>query len=189
MQRYLEGDAVAFKTLMDRHARKLYNFLIRSSGRRDLADDLLQEVFLRVVRRADSFKGQAKFTTWMYTIARNLIIDTARRERHRKTVALDAPAYGDDVQGDTRLDRTPSPAPTPDRGASDARFTARLESALEALPDEQREVFLLREVEGLKFREIAEVLNLPANTIKSRMRYALEALRVSLADYAPEHPS
>ena len=188
MQRYLEGDSVAFKVLMDRHARKLYNFLIRSSGRKDLAEDLLQEVFLRVVRRAESFKGQAKFTTWMYTIARNLIIDTARRERHRKTIALDAPAYGDDAQGETRLDRTPDQAPTPDRGAADARFTARLEDALQALPEEQREVFLLREVEGLKFREIAEILNLPANTIKSRMRYALEALRSTLSDYAPENP-
>lgn len=185
MQRYLEGDSSAFKMLMDRHARKLYNFLIRSSGRRDLADDLLQEVFLRIVRRAESFQGQAKFTTWMYAIARNLIIDTARRERHRKTVALDAPAYGDDSQGETRLDRTPDQAPTPDRGAADLRFNERLQSALAELPDEQREVFLLREVEGLKFREIAEILNLPANTVKSRMRYALEALRRSLADYAP----
>lgn len=184
MKRYLEGDAVAFKVLMDRHARKLFNFLIRSSGRRDLAEDLLQEVFLRVVRRGESFKGQAKFTTWMYTIARNLIIDNARRDRHRRTVALDAPAFGDDAQGETRLDRTPDLGPTPDRGAADARFTRRLQSALSALPHEQREVFLLREVEGLKFREIAEVLDLPANTVKSRMRYALEALRVALADYA-----
>jgi RNA polymerase sigma-70 factor (ECF subfamily) len=183
MKRYLEGDAVAFKMLMDRHARKLYNFLIRSSGRRDLAEDLLQEVFLRVVRRAETFKGQAKFTTWMYTIARNLIIDNARRERHRRTVALDAPAFGDDAQGETRLDRTPDLGPTPDRGAADARFTVRLQSALNELPEEQREVFLLREVEGLKFREIAEMLELPPNTIKSRMRYALEALRVALADY------
>ena len=94
MQQYLEGDSRAFRTLMERHSAKVYNFLIRSSGRRDLADDLLQEVFMRIVKRAESFRGQAKFTTWMYTIARNLIIDTARRERHRRTVALDAPVRG-----------------------------------------------------------------------------------------------
>jgi RNA polymerase sigma-70 factor (ECF subfamily) len=186
MQQYLEGDARAFRTLMERHSSKVYNFLIRSLGRRDLADDLLQEVFLRIVRRAGTFRGQAKFTTWMYTIARNLIIDHARRQRHRRTVALDAPARAGDADGDTRLDRTPDRGPTPDRLAEGARFSGRLETALGALPEDQRDVFLMREVEGLKFREIAEVVGIPINTVKSRMRYALESLRDDLADYRPE---
>ena len=183
MARYLEGDARAFEVLMERHAGKIFNFLIRSSGRRDLAEDLVQEVFLRIVRRADSFRGQAKFTTWMYTIARNLIIDTARRERHRRTVPLDAPVRSAEPGGETRLDRTADQGPTPDRLAADSRFSSRLEEALNGLPDDQREVFLMREVKGLKFREISDVVGIPLNTVKSRMRYALESLRVALEDY------
>jgi RNA polymerase sigma-70 factor (ECF subfamily) len=188
MERYLEGDARAFQRLMERHAPKMFNFLIRSTGRRDVAEDLVQEVFLRIVRRADSFRGQSKFTTWMFAIARNLIIDTARKERHRRTVPLDAPIRSAEPGGTTRLEQTPDPSPTPDRRAADSRFTGRLEDALAALPDDQREVFLMREVEGMKFREIAQVVGIPINTVKSRMRYALESLRLALADYRVQTP-
>ena len=183
MQRYLDGDASAFQTLLERHGQRIFNFIVRQSGDRQGAQDLVQEVFLRVVRRADTFRGQAKFTTWLFTIARNLCVDQARKAVHRRVVLNDEPLRRDGEDGATLLDRARDGGPLPDRGTRDRRFRVSLERALGQLPEEQREVFLMREVQGLKFREIAEVVGVPENTIKSRMRYALVALREHLAAF------
>lgn len=184
MRRYLEGDTSAFQTLLHRHGQKIYNFILRTMGDRQVAEDLLQEVMLRVVRSAASFQGQSKFTTWLYTIARNMCIDARRRGKFRKTVPLDAPLSRDDDGGATLLDRVADQRPGQDSLARDHRFRVALEQALAQLPEEQREVFVMRELEGLKFREIAEIVGIPENTVKSRMRYALEALRLHLAPFA-----
>jgi len=184
MERFLSGRASAFQVLSERHGTRVYNFILRQVRDPELARDLVQETFLRVVRNAASFKAQSKFTTWLYTIARNQCIDAMRRARHRRHVALDQPLSKDDTGGATLLDMTADPRPGQASEARDRRFVAKLEGALAELPDEQREVFLMREVDGLKFREIAEVVGIPENTVKSRMRYALEALRGHLAEFA-----
>ena len=184
MKRYLGGDVAAFQVLLERHGQKIFNFIFRNLGNRDLAEDLVQEVFLRVVHSAASFKEQSKFTTWLYTIARNLCIDAARKARHRRIVVLDEPISRSDAEGATILDRAPDLGPLPDAQVRDRRFRASLTKALEALPPEQREVFVMREFQGLKFREIADVVGIPENTVKSRMRYALDALRGHLAAFA-----
>ncbi len=181
MQRYLAGDASAFQTILERHGQRIYNFIVRQTGDRQGAQDLVQEVFLRVVRRAHTFRGQSKFTTWLFTIARNLCVDQARKAVHRRVVLNDEPLRRDSDDGATLLDRAKDGGPLPDKGTRDRRFRAALEQALGRLPGEQREVFLMREIKGLKFREIAEVVGVPENTIKSRMRYALVALREHLA--------
>ncbi len=184
MKRYLAGDASAFQTLLSRHGQKIYNFILRTMGDPQVAEDLLQEVMLRVVRSAATFQGQSKFTTWLYTIARNMCIDARRRGKFRKTVPLDAPLSRDDDGGATLLDRVADTRPGQDVQTRDHRFRVALEDALTRLPDEQREVFVMREVDGLKFREIADIVGIPENTVKSRMRYALEALRLHLASFA-----
>lgn len=183
MSRYLDGDGDAFEELLERHGKRIYNFILRQTGDRSLAEDLVQEAFLRVVHRAESFRRQAKFTTWLYTIARNLCIDHARKAKHRRHLALDATLRRDESGGATLLDRVEAPNPGPDVEARDRRFRGALGRALEALPAEQREVFVMRELDGLKFREIAEVVGIPENTVKSRMRYALKGLRETLADF------
>ncbi|MGM0575463.1 MAG: RNA polymerase sigma factor [Myxococcota bacterium] len=183
MNRYLEGDANAFQELVRRHGQKVYNFILRHTGDRPLAEDLVQDTFLRVVHRADTFRRQARFTTWLYTIARNLCIDHARKAKHRRHLALDAPLRRDEQGGATLLDRVEAPDPLPDSRTRDRRFREALRAALDALPGEQREVFIMREYDGLKFREIAEVVGVPENTIKSRMRYALQGLRAALAEF------
>jgi RNA polymerase sigma-70 factor (ECF subfamily) len=185
MQAYREGNPRAFELLLARHERKVWNFLRRSVGDPTLAEDLLQEVFLRVIKaRADSvdWKGESKFTTWVYTIARNLCVDHARRAVHRNARSLDAPTRPDDEAGETLHDRMADGARDAEGLASDGQVRARVEEAVAALPADQREVFLLREVMDMPFAEIAAVVGAPEPTVKSRMRYALERLREALED-------
>ncbi|MCA9518835.1 MAG: RNA polymerase sigma factor [Myxococcales bacterium] len=184
MERFLEGRASAFQVLVNRYSQRIFNFILRHVGDASVAEDLVQDVFLRVVKNAAGFRAQAKFTTWLYTIARNLSIDALRKAKHRQHVALDKPLSSDDDGGATLLDMVSDNAPGSDVKTRDRRFVVALEKALRELPEEQREVFLMREMEGLKFREIADIIGVPENTVKSRMRYALEALRGHLAAFA-----
>lgn len=184
LRRFNEGDAGAFEALVRRYERPLYNFILRSVRRRDRTDELLQDVFLKVVQRSGDFKGNSKFSTWLYTIARNLCIDHSRKMVFRRHKSLDAPGRsGDSEEGPTLLDRTASDGPTADRAAIAQDLQRRIADAVEELPEEQKEVFLMRQVQGLAFKEIAEVVGVPENTIKSRMRYALERLQRALSEY------
>lgn len=184
LQRYLAGDPSAFEALMSRYGSRVFGYMLRSVRDRGRAEDLVQEVFLRVVRRASSFEGRSKVSTWIYTIARNLLYDETRKARHRRAVSLDEPLARDGEPGETVLDRATSPAPDPSQAVRDRRLRDALVSALATLPDEQREVFEMRQLQGLKFREIAKILGVGENTLKSRMRYALQALRVQLDSFA-----
>ena len=191
MQAYREGNPRAFELLLARHERKVWNFLRRSVGDATLAEDLLQEVFLRVIKaQADSvdWRGEAKFTTWVYTIARNLCIDHARRAVHRDARSLDAPTRADDEASETLYDRVSDGGRDAEGLASDGQVRVRVDAAVAALPPDQREVFLLREVMDLPFAEIATVVGAPEPTVKSRMRYALERLREALDDLQPGAP-
>jgi RNA polymerase sigma-70 factor (ECF subfamily) len=188
---YRHGDAGAFELLLRRHRAPLFTFLVRMLGDKERAEDLAQETFLRIVKGAQAWEQRARFQTWLFTIARNLCVDAARRDRFRRTDSLDTqgpddePAMIDSVQGH-EID--------PERGAQSVRLRPILQNALLGLPAEQREVFILREQTGISFKEIAEVLTVNENTVKSRMRYAIEGLRKALgaagvdADTAADDP-
>ena len=171
------GDARAFERLLRRHRGPLFTFLLRMLGDRQRAEDLTQEAFLRLVRAAASWQPRAKFQTWLYTVARNLCVDQSRRDRFRRADSLDAQTPGSDGDGPPLVEAIASDGPLPDRAAESARLRPVLERALSGLPPEQREVFLLREQSGMPFKEISELLGINENTVKSRMRYALEGLR------------
>jgi RNA polymerase sigma-70 factor (ECF subfamily) len=179
--RFTAGDALAFEEVLRRYERPMYNYLLRSCRDPHAAADLLQEVFLRVVERSASFEGKSKFSTWLYTIARNLCIDASRKMGFRRHRSLDAPGTADDPT--PLVERSASGGPGQDRAAVSQRLRGEIARAVEALPEEQREVFLLREVQHLPFREIADIVGVPENTVKSRMRYALERLQAALCDY------
>lgn len=180
MLRFKAGDARAFEQLVRRHRAQVFNFLLRLCGHRQRAEDLLQETWLKVIRSASGYEPRAKFTTWLYTIARNQGMDALRKESYRKAESLDAPA-GNGAHERSLAGRLASDCASPDRSAHNAALRPRIEEALNRLPAEQREVFILREYHGVPFREIAEVTGVSENTVKSRMRYALEGLRKTLS--------
>lgn len=183
LRRFGEGDARAFEELMRRYQRPIYNFILRSVRDTEQASELVQETFLRVVQRSGDFMGGSKVSTWMYTIARNLCIDTSRKMVFRRHRSLDAPMGGEEGEGRSMLDTVASSASGADREAIGTDIKARLVAAVDELPEEQREVFLLRELQNLAFKDIAEILGVPENTVKSRMRYALERLQRALSEY------
>ena len=177
---FQQGDAGAFELLLRRHRAPLFTFLLRMLGDRERAEDLAQETFLRIVKGAQAWEQRARFQTWLYTIARNLCVDQSRRDRFRRADSLD---QTDGPEGDERTvgEGIAGSAISPERGAESARLRPLLQRALLGLPVEQREVFILREQAGLAFREIAGLVGTNENTVKSRMRYALEGMRKSLA--------
>jgi len=175
---YQQGDPGAFEALLRRHRAPLFTFLLRMLGERERAEDLAQETFLRIVKGAQAWEHRARFQTWLFTIARNLCVDQSRRDRFRRADSLDAQGPGDEP---AMVDSVPGREIDPGRGAESARLRPVLQRALLSLPAEQREVFVLREQAGVPFREIAEIQGVNENTVKSRMRYALEGLRKALA--------
>jgi RNA polymerase sigma-70 factor (ECF subfamily) len=174
---YRHGDAGAFELLLRRHRAPLFTFLVRMLGDKERAEDLAQETFLRIVKGAQAWEQRARFQTWLFTIARNLCVDASRRDRFRRTESLDAQGPDDEP---AMVDSVPGHEIDPARGAQSAQLRPLLQKALLGLPSEQREVFILREQTGVAFKEIAEILSVNENTVKSRMRYAIEGLRKAL---------
>lgn len=190
MARYQRGDRSAFGSLVKRHKTRIYNFVLRQVQNPATADELAQDVFLRVVQRAGEFKHEARFATWLYAIARNLCIDHARKQALRRHPSLDQTAANDPTGrtlGENLAD--PHPRSSVERGVASNQVGESIVRAIDTLPDDQREVFLLREIANLPFKEIAEITATGENTVKSRMRYALERLQHALSafeEYASE---
>jgi RNA polymerase sigma-70 factor (ECF subfamily) len=183
MVRYQRGDREAFAELVRRYHVPIYNFVIRQIHQTELARDLTQEVFLRLVQSAAEFKHEARFSTWLYTIARNLSVDQLRKLGHRRHPSLDQPVAENETAllGDNIADV--HPRASVERMASSNEVMTCIARAVEALPLEQREVFLLREIGNLPFKEIAVITGVGENTVKSRMRYALDRLQEALTDF------
>lgn len=184
MVRYQRGDGTAFAELLRRYQRPLYNFVLRQLRNPSLSEDVTQDAFLRLVQNAGDFKHEARFSTWLYTIARNLCVDQLRKLSHRRHPSLDQPA-SPDGEGRSLMEQIAGthPAADAERSVVAGRVAISIEVAVENLPEEQREVFLLREIANLPFKDIAEITGVGENTVKSRMRYALDRLQEALADY------
>jgi RNA polymerase sigma-70 factor (ECF subfamily) len=186
MLAFRDGDAAAFEELVARHKRGLYNFLLRSVHDRARSEEMLQEVFLRVIRAKDRYQRTAKFTTWIYTIARNLCVDESRRQKFRRTIPLEHKRRGSSGdEGLSVLDTTPAKQVGTDAESEAPKLRERVAAAIANLPEDQREVFMMRQFGGLSFKQIGEAVGAPENTVKSRMRYALEKLRTDLGDIDP----
>ena len=176
---YAMGDARAFAELYERHERAVFRFFLRQGAATSTADDLLQETWLAVVRNAATFEPRAKFTTWLYTVARSKMIDHWRARDDAISLAYfggDAANDGDEVM----LDIPAGDVHQPDRQVI-ARAEARaFLQAVEALPPLQREAFLLQAEGGLSLDEIAAVTGAEHETVKSRLRYAMSKLRSAM---------
>lgn len=168
MLRYKEGDVGAFETLYRRHNNALYRYLLRLSNNPATAEDIFQEVWGKIIKARERYRPTAKFTTFLYHVAHNCFIDHIRRnQRHQNTV---------DLEPDTQ--RNPGDEPEIETERSLAR--RRLEAALQDLPEEQRDVFLLHEEGGLNLDQIAFVTGANRETTKSRLRYAVNKLRAAI---------
>jgi RNA polymerase sigma-70 factor (ECF subfamily) len=182
MTRFQRGDRGAFTLLVQRHQSPLYNFALRQLRSTTAAEDVVQETFVRVAQSASDFKQAARFTSWLYTIARNLCIDSLRKMALRRHASLDEPGRETDGAGPTLGERTADLRSNVERTALSTQIGEQVLQAVLDLPDDQREVFLLREVSSLPFKEIAEIVGAQENTVKSRMRYALLRLQTALSD-------
>jgi len=182
-ERFRQGERAAFEVLLRRHRAPLFTFVLRvlATGDRARAEDIVQDAFVRILRGSGDWEQRARFSTWLFTIARNLCLDAMRRDKHRRAESLDCPAGEGEDAGRPLGDTLEGSARGPEREAANARVRPVLEAAIRKLPAEQREVFVLREYAGVPFKEIAELTGTGENTVKSRMRYALESLRKSLA--------
>ncbi len=177
---YAVGDAAAFATLYSRHERPVHRFLLRSLGNAALADEVLQEVWLAVIRNAAHFEPRAKFTTWLYRIARSRLIDHWRARR--ETVSLEDAAANDPEHA--LVDVIAADASFEPEVQALSRAQARaFVAAVEQLPALQREAFLLHAEGGLTVDEVAELTGVGAETAKSRLRYAMSKLRASMQEW------
>ena len=170
MQRYQRGDAAAFEQLYRRHRDPVFRYLLRGCSDRERAAEMLQDVWASVVRARASWEPRAKFTTWLYRLAHNRLVDDYRLAR-LSTEPLEAD--------------TPVAAPEheePEARASGAQRLRRVLNAVQSLPLEQREAFLLKEEGGMSLEEIGTVTGVGRETVKSRLRYALAKLRQELSD-------
>jgi RNA polymerase sigma-70 factor (ECF subfamily) len=185
MIRYQRGDRQAFAELVSRHGRRVYNFVLRQLRDQTLAEAVTEETFLRVVQSAAQFKNEARFATWLYSIVRNLCIE----HRKRGPRSLDEPSARRDGRDDAAPEPPSERAPessarsTVERSVVSSQVGASIVRVLEDLPDEQREVFLMREIANLPFDDIALITQVPAETVKARMRYALDRLRDALSNF------
>jgi RNA polymerase sigma-70 factor, ECF subfamily len=183
MIRFQSGDRAAFTLLVRRHQGPLFNFAFRHLRSQPAAEEVVQDAFVRVVQNAGDFKHEARFSTWLYTITRNLCIDQIRKRALRRHPSLDEPRRTEESDGPTLGEQTADSRANVERSAVSVEIRERVTAAVDELPDEQREVFLMREVANLPFKEIAEIVGVPENTVKSRMRYALERLQTALSEF------
>jgi RNA polymerase sigma-70 factor (ECF subfamily) len=176
MLRYRDGDVTAFEILYQRHRGPLYRFLLNQSRDNQAAEDIFQEVWSRIIRSRDRYRPAAKFATYMYHIARNCFLDHVRRSgRQPVLVSIDDDPPAELLAG----------SDNPEAAAENSNTRTHLRAALDRLPPEQREAFLLREEAGLTLEEIGQVTGVGHETAKSRLRYAIVKLRNSLpADMA-----
>ncbi|MCG6872433.1 MAG: sigma-70 family RNA polymerase sigma factor [Gammaproteobacteria bacterium] len=167
MLRYRDGDAAAFATLYQRHKGGLYRYFRRQAG--PVADELFQDVWLRVIEARIRYQVRARFSTWLYQIAHNRLVDHWRyRGRRPQSTATDPETLADG--------RTPALV------AEQRERLLRAHQVLAGLPAEQSEAFLLRAEAGLGPTEIAEITGVPRETAKSRLRYAMNAMRAELGE-------
>jgi RNA polymerase sigma-70 factor (ECF subfamily) len=201
MTLYATGDVAAFETVYARHKGPLYRYFFRQCGNPDTADELFQDVWLRIIKARERYEPKARFTTYMYQIAHNCLVDHFRkagRSLRDGTGESAAEAIPDPIAQEfdpafasarwSLVDWQQAQAdssPGPEAASSGEERAARLRSALDALPLEQREAFLLHEEAEMSLADIAAVTGVNSGTAKSRLRYAVKKLRSMLGDLAP----
>ena len=179
MLAYRDGEGAAFEALYGRWRGPLYRYFLRQCGHAGQADELFQDVFMRVIGASASYEPTAKFTTWLFRIAHNRLVDHWRKTGREPVDPLASNEDGDDCEYDP-----PGPEDAgPERQAERRELAQALMAALNELPEVQREAFLLAEEGGLTLEEIASISGVGRETSKSRLRYATAKLRNKLESW------
>ena len=170
VRRCVAGDAVAWDEIVQRYHRRIYNICYRFAGSPDDAQDLTQEVFIRMYRTLNSYDvGRGAFMTWVTTLTRNLLVDHFRKTKHDRLIdSLDATA-SDHPDAIPLSERIPDEGPPPDSGVQSRETYDAVHQALQKLSPELREAVILRDLQDMDYRDIATVLKVPEGTVKSRI--------------------
>lgn len=185
MLRYAGGDMAAFEKLYARHRGGLFRFITRQCSDRGAAEELFQDVWSNLIQARERYRPEARFATWLYTLAHNRLVDWYRRHSKVVWVEFAGSGHGGGDDGDAASLEPEFPATRtaqPEVRAESRQLAARLLELLQLLPPPQREAFLLHEEGGLSVEEIAAATGAAPETAKSRLRYAVARLRQGLAD-------
>ena len=187
-QRSAKGDMGAFQELYERHNRRVYSLCLRMTGNVVEAEDLAQEVFIRVYRAREEYVPSAKFTTWLFRIATNLALNSLRDHRHQKLeISMDAPVTADAEDGDEKPFEVADKHPTIEQELVEKDRKKMIRHAIEKLPEKQRAAVLLHKYQELDYAEIAKILSVSESALKSLLFRAYESLRVELAPLVARH--
>ncbi len=180
--KFIDGDVQAFNVLVNRWQDRIYNFVFKVLGRREDAKDVTQKTFIKVYKNLRKLKDSEKFSAWIHQIAMNLCRDEIRKNKRSRTISIHQKirtSSGEDMElQDFLSDGSNEMLDDLHQG----EVVEIIRRGLNMIPEEQRIVIIMKEYQGLKFREISDILQEPLNTIKSRMYYGLNALRKALAE-------
>lgn len=183
VQRTQDGDQDAYRVLVERYQGRIFAVAYGLMHNREDAREVTQEAFIKAFRNLSGFRRDSSFYTWLYRITVNLGIDFRRRAyRHRETGNLDETRLAPDVASPT----SSRPLGNPGKNLENKQLRERIRAAIDQLPDDQKAVIILREVEGLSYKEIAETMDCAEGTVMSRLFYARKKLQVLLADARSE---
>jgi RNA polymerase sigma-70 factor (ECF subfamily) len=177
---------IEWEQLFRQNGQKLFLFIQGYLRNRASSEEILQDVFVRAIRNEDRFRRESSPKTWLFSIARNLCLDELRKYKHRNHESLDKTQP---LGNSPLVENLSHGGELPDQEAGHSQFTEELRKALEQMPPEQAEVFILREIQHHPFQEIAALTGTPVNTVKSRMRYAMKYLREALVSHSPREES
>ena len=167
------GGMAAFQELVEKYKQKVYYMALEMTGNHHDAEDLSQEVFMKVYVSIKDFRGDSKLSSWLYRIAMNLCIDKSRRKRLKL------------VELDEKIQEKPSPGMTPDAAIQSQAMQVQIQQALSKLPPRQRSIFVMRHYNEMMLREIAEVLEISEGTVKAQLFRAIQKLQKELARLHP----
>lgn len=176
VQRVQSGELDAFEDLVRAHEKTVYNLALRMTGNPQDAEDMAQEAFLKAYRSLPDFRGESKFSVWLYRIVSNVCLDHLRKQSRRPASSLTR----EDEDGEEQQLEVPDESQSPERLLEQKLTREAVQRGLAELPGEQRQILLLREVRGMSYEEIAETLGLEAGTVKSRIFRARKKLSAFL---------
>ena len=177
--RLVDEDVDSFSILVDRYKNRLTNFVFRFVKDTDVSEDIVQETFLRVFRHRHNYKAIANFSTWIFTIAGNLAKSELRRRKRWKFLSVDA------INDDEKKFDLPDTGIKPDRAASVSILDENIQNAIDSLQNKYKESLILRDIEGMSYKQIAEITGVPVGTVKSRVNRARKNLQKKLRDHTP----